>query len=127
MWKDEVSSRETSSHDGIREGDGRLQLDQGDVVAAEDTGVALMFGFGAFHSRLCFIYRMKNGFQLSCTTMSAVPMKAAPSSVSTRLCLPMATLYSLPELLGERRKRRDVTFHPWCFPATWAVVSYLIQ
>lgn len=44
VWKDEVSSRETSSHDGIREGDGRLQLDQGDVVAAEDTGVTLNFG-----------------------------------------------------------------------------------
>lgn len=70
---------------------------------------------------------MKNGFQLSCTMMSAVPIKAAASSVSTRLCLPMATLYSLPELLGERRKSCDVTVHPWCFAATWAVVSYLIQ
>lgn len=58
----------------------------------------------AFYSRLWFIYRMKKGFQLSWTMMSAVPMNAAPSSVSTRLCLPMATLYSLPELLGERRK-----------------------
>lgn len=101
VWKDEVSSRKTSSHDGVREGDGRLQLDQGDVVAAEDTGVSLNVGL---FIRDWFIYRMKNGFQLSCTMMSAVPIKAAPSSVSTRLCLPMATLYSLPELLGKRRK-----------------------
>lgn len=40
MWKEEVSSGETSSHDGVREGDGRLQLDQGNVVAAEETGAA---------------------------------------------------------------------------------------
>lgn len=34
MWKDEVGRRETGSHDGVREFDGRLQLDQGDVVPA---------------------------------------------------------------------------------------------
>lgn len=36
MWKDKVGGRETGSHDGVREGDGRLQLDQGNVVTAEE-------------------------------------------------------------------------------------------
>lgn len=48
MREDEVSSRETSSRDGVREGDGRLQLDQGDVVAAEDTAITLEFWTRAF-------------------------------------------------------------------------------
>lgn len=34
MWEDVARSWETSSHDGIGEGDGGLQLDQGDVVTA---------------------------------------------------------------------------------------------
>lgn len=36
VWKDEVGGRETGSPDGVREGDGRLQLDQGNVVPAEE-------------------------------------------------------------------------------------------
>lgn len=36
MWKDEVGGRETGSHDGVREGDRRLQLDQGNVVTVEE-------------------------------------------------------------------------------------------
>lgn len=36
MREDEASSRETSSHDGVREGDGGLQLDQGNVITAEE-------------------------------------------------------------------------------------------
>lgn len=36
MWEDETSSWDTSSHDGVREGDGGLQLDQGNVIAAEE-------------------------------------------------------------------------------------------
>lgn len=99
MWKDEVGSRETGSHDGVREGDWRLQLDQGNVVTAEEPGVRLGVELRALYRRL-LIYRMKNELQSSCTMMSAVPTKAAPSSFSARLCLPRATLYCLPELLG---------------------------
>lgn len=35
MREDGVGSRDTSSPDGVGEGDGGLQLDQGDVVAIE--------------------------------------------------------------------------------------------
>lgn len=41
MWKHKVGFRETGSHDFVREADGRLQLDQGDVVAAEEPRVRL--------------------------------------------------------------------------------------
>lgn len=34
--EDEASSRDTSSHNGVREGDGGLQLDQGNVITAEE-------------------------------------------------------------------------------------------
>lgn len=37
MGKDEASSGETSSHDGIREGNRGLQLDQGNVITGEET------------------------------------------------------------------------------------------
>lgn len=36
MWEEESSRRDACSHDGVREGDGGLQLDQSDVVAAEE-------------------------------------------------------------------------------------------
>lgn len=78
-------------------------------------------------------YRMKNELQSSCTMMSAVPTNTAPSSVSTRLCLPRATLYCLPELLGVRRKLECMSRHSfmllriWCTIRTCAAGSYLIQ
>lgn len=103
MWKDKVGTGETGSHDGVRERDGRLQLDQGNVVTADEPRVRLGVKLRGLYSRL-LIYRMKNAFQSSCTMMSAVPMYPAPSSAATRLCLPRATLYCLPELLGARRK-----------------------
>lgn len=36
MWEEVARSWETSSHDGVGEGDGGLQLDQGNVVTAEE-------------------------------------------------------------------------------------------
>lgn len=37
VGEEEAGNRETCSHDGVREGDGRLQLDQGDVIAGKET------------------------------------------------------------------------------------------
>lgn len=73
-----------------------------------------------------FIYRMKNGFQLSCTMMSAVLMKVAPASVSTRLCLPTATLYWRPELLGGTGGAREAGVVR-CAATPCAAASYLMQ
>lgn len=39
MWEDESSRRDACGHDGVREGDGGLQLDQGDVVAVEEAHI----------------------------------------------------------------------------------------
>lgn len=46
MWKHEIGFRETGSHDFVREADGRLQLDQGDVVTAEESRVRLGVDLG---------------------------------------------------------------------------------
>lgn len=35
MGQDESGSGQTSCHDGVSEGDGRLHLDQGDVITGE--------------------------------------------------------------------------------------------
>lgn len=35
MAEEDVGGRDASSHDGVGEGDGGLQLDQGDVVTVE--------------------------------------------------------------------------------------------
>lgn len=40
MGEDEASSRETSGHDGVIEGNRGLQLDQGDVIT-EKTGMQI--------------------------------------------------------------------------------------
>lgn len=37
MGQDEAGSGETSSHDGVSESDGGLQLDQGNVITGEET------------------------------------------------------------------------------------------
>lgn len=123
MGEDEASSRETSSHDGVREGDRGHQLDQGNVITGEGTHtlrfiidlqlfLPVMFTENIFlifskisqsHDKVIF-YRMKKGFHFSCTMMLAVPISATPSSVSIRLCFPMATLYSLPLLQVHRQK-----------------------
>lgn len=50
----------------------------------------------------CSSYRMNMGFHFSCTMMLEVPMNTALSSISCRLCFPMATLYCLPLLLTHR-------------------------
>jgi len=39
VGEEEASSGETSSHDAVGEGDGGLQLDQGDVITGEETNV----------------------------------------------------------------------------------------
>lgn len=37
MWQDEAGRGETSSHDGVSEGDGGRQFDQGNVITGEGT------------------------------------------------------------------------------------------
>lgn len=123
MREDEASSRETSSHDGVREGDGGLKLDQGNVITGDTHTfrfiIDLIFPV-MFTERIFLIcskvsqfiakyflfsfYRMNKEFHFSCTMMLAVPMNTASFSVSIRLCFPMATLYSLPVLQVAREK-----------------------
>lgn len=101
MWKDKVSSRETSSHDGVREGDGRLQLDQGDVVAAEDTGITLNFGLGAFHSRLVYLPNEERVPALVHDNVSSA------HKGSTVLCLYQVVLAHGHSVLPARAARRE--------------------
>lgn len=131
VWKDEVSSRETSSHDGVGEGDGRLQLDQGDVVAAEDTGVTLSLGLGGFSFETLGYLPNEEGVPALVHDDVSSAHKG-----STVFCLYQVVLahgHSVLPARAERRKSCDVTFRPylrlriWCVPASWAVVSYLIQ
>ena len=64
---------------------------------------------------------MNNGFHFSCTMMLAGPMNTALSSVCTRLCFPMATLYSLPLLHVDREE----DLKQWCMWPQTSNVTFL--